>query len=136
MLLTTRPSGHAPLRSAHAMRRTTRTGSLLAGYEVTANSPDVKGMNVTASGNSHCQSTPCTHAGFEALAAQFAELIPAGHRVLDVGCGDGLIDQLLLDRRPDLPIAGVETLVRPGARIPVTPLDGTRLRWRASRGTR
>ena len=63
----------------------------------------------------------------EALAAQFAELIPAGHRVLDVGCGDGLIDQLLLERRPGLQIAGVETLVGPGARIPVTPFDGTRL---------
>lgn len=62
-----------------------------------------------------------------ALASQFAELIPVRHSVLDVGCGDGLIDQLLLERRPDLHVAGVETFVRPGAPIPVTPFDGTRL---------
>jgi SAM-dependent methyltransferase len=62
-----------------------------------------------------------------ALASQFAELIPLRHSVLDVGCGDGLIDQLLLERRDDLHVAGVETLVRPGARIRVTPFDGKRL---------
>jgi SAM-dependent methyltransferase len=62
-----------------------------------------------------------------ALASQFAELIPVRHSVLDVGCGDGLIDEVLLERRPDLHVAGVDTLVRPSARIPVTPFDGKRL---------
>jgi len=62
-----------------------------------------------------------------ALASHFAELIPPRHSVLDVGCGDGLIDQLLLERRPDLRVAGLETLVRPGAPIPVMSFDGRRL---------
>lgn len=63
----------------------------------------------------------------QALAAHFAGLIPVRHTVLDVGCGDGLIDRLLLERRPDLHVAGVETRIRPDTRIPVTPFDGTRL---------
>ena len=61
------------------------------------------------------------------LASHFAEMIPPGHRVLDVGCGDGVIDRLLQERRPDLHIAGVDTLVRPNARIPVTSFDGKQL---------
>jgi SAM-dependent methyltransferase len=61
------------------------------------------------------------------LAGHFAELIPQGHAVLDVGCGDGLIDRLILDRRADLQIRGVDPLVRPSAHIPVTPFDGRRL---------
>jgi SAM-dependent methyltransferase len=61
------------------------------------------------------------------LSGHFAELIPASHTVLDVGCGDGLIDTLILQRRPDLQLEGVDVLVRPGARIPVTPFDGKRL---------
>jgi SAM-dependent methyltransferase len=63
----------------------------------------------------------------QALAAHFAELIPHGHSVLDVGCGDGAIDRLLLERRQDLHIAGVEALVRPTTQIPVTSFDGTQL---------
>jgi SAM-dependent methyltransferase len=63
----------------------------------------------------------------QVLAGHFAELIPASHTVLDVGCGDGLIDRLILERRPDLQLEGVDVLVRPGARIPVTPFDGRRL---------
>ncbi len=58
------------------------------------------------------------------LANHFAELIPQGHSVLDVGCGDGLIDSLILERRPDLTISGVDLLVRPGCRIGVVPFDG------------
>ena len=61
------------------------------------------------------------------LAGHFAELIPHGHSVLDVGCGDGLIDRLILDRRADLRICGVDPLIRPAAHIPVTPFDGRRL---------
>ena len=44
-----------------------------------------------------------------------------------MGCGDGLIDRLILDRRADLQICGVDLLVRPSAHIPVTPFDGRRL---------
>jgi SAM-dependent methyltransferase len=61
------------------------------------------------------------------LAAHFAELIPSGHSVLDVGCGDGLIDRLILDRRPDLRICGADPLIRRGAHIPVVQFDGGRL---------
>lgn len=63
----------------------------------------------------------------EVLASHFAELLPAGHRVLDVGCGDGLIAAEILKRRPDLTIAGVDVLLRADSHIPVTPFDGSRL---------
>lgn len=61
------------------------------------------------------------------LATRFAELIPAHQSVLDVGCGDGLIDVLLMTGRPDLDIDGVDLVVRPNARIDVLVFDGHRL---------
>ena len=61
------------------------------------------------------------------LASFFAELIPQGHAVLDVGCGDGLIDALVKRQRPDLQISGVDVLGRPHTHIPVTRFDGKRL---------
>jgi SAM-dependent methyltransferase len=63
----------------------------------------------------------------QVLARQFAELIPEENSVLDVGCGDGLIDSLVLARRPDLRIHGVDVLVRPDTHIPVAPFDGQRI---------
>jgi SAM-dependent methyltransferase len=61
------------------------------------------------------------------LAKHLSDLIPPGHSVLDVGCGDGLIDSLILRQRADLHITGVDVLVRPAAHIPVTPFDGQTL---------
>ena len=61
------------------------------------------------------------------LVSYFAKLIPQDHTVLDVGCGDGLIDALIREERPDLKISGVDVLVRPGAHIPVTAFDGQRI---------
>jgi SAM-dependent methyltransferase len=63
----------------------------------------------------------------QALVRHFAELIAADHSVLDVGCGDGLIDSLVLAQRPDLRIHGVDVLVRERTHIPVAPFDGVRL---------
>jgi SAM-dependent methyltransferase len=62
-----------------------------------------------------------------ALAGHFSELLPPAHRVLDVGCGDGLIDRLILERRPDLTICGVDPLVRSLTHVPVIAFDGRTL---------
>jgi len=61
----------------------------------------------------------------QVLADHLAPLIDQGAEVLDVGCGDGLIDRLVMRRRPDLRIRGIDTVVRPATQIPVDRYDGT-----------
>lgn len=61
------------------------------------------------------------------LTNHLAELLPHGVRVLDVGCGDGRLDEAILRRRPDLELEGVETQVRSKTRIPIRAYDGKRL---------
>jgi SAM-dependent methyltransferase len=63
----------------------------------------------------------------ERLADLLAETMPQSASVLDVGCGDGSIAAEILDRRPDLRIEGVDVLLRPSTRIPVTEFDGETL---------
>ena len=61
------------------------------------------------------------------LAAILSSLIPSNCRLLDIGCGDGKLAQLLLEARVDLHIQGVDVLVRKQTSIPVTSFDGTNL---------
>jgi SAM-dependent methyltransferase len=63
----------------------------------------------------------------ERLAELLAQMIPPGASVLDVGCGDGLLDSLLLARRPDIRVEGTDVLLRPHSAIPVRQFDGSRL---------
>jgi SAM-dependent methyltransferase len=63
----------------------------------------------------------------ERLADAIAPLLPQEGKVLDVGCGDGLIDQLLQQRRPDVALSGVDVMVRPEALVPVVGFDGATL---------
>jgi SAM-dependent methyltransferase len=58
------------------------------------------------------------------LSRRLADLIPHGARVLDVGCGDGLVASLIGQRRADLSLQGIDVLVRPDTLIPVKPFDG------------
>lgn len=61
------------------------------------------------------------------LAFHLANTIPENASVLDVGCGDGLIDSLILQQRPDVTLHGVDVLVRTFTRIPVKQFDGYQL---------
>jgi SAM-dependent methyltransferase len=63
----------------------------------------------------------------EILANWFAELAPRDARVLDVGCGDGLISAALQARRPDLNLRGIDVLPRSRTHIPVEMFDGSRI---------
>lgn len=58
------------------------------------------------------------------LSRLFAELIPNGARVLDVGCGDGMLAKLIMEARPDAEIHGLDVLLRKHSHIPVKLFDG------------
>jgi SAM-dependent methyltransferase len=70
------------------------------------------------------------HGGFvhgrrvEVLSRHLAELMPEGARVLDVGCGDGLITSLVGDRRPDVEVSGIDIATRGQTHVPVSEFDG------------
>ncbi len=58
------------------------------------------------------------------LVQTIAPALPSGARVLDVGCGSGLLGRALMDARPDLKVEGLERYPRPDPAIPVTAYDG------------
>lgn len=58
------------------------------------------------------------------LAGHLAEALPEGARVLDVGCGDGRVAKLIMERRSDVSISGIDVLIRGQTHIPVEPFDG------------
>lgn len=58
------------------------------------------------------------------LASHLSALIPLRARVLDVGCGDGAIDCIIMQQRLDVSIEGIDVLVRPASQIAVHHFDG------------
>jgi SAM-dependent methyltransferase len=66
------------------------------------------------------------------LAEILSSLIPSGSSLLDVGCGDGSLAQLLVERHPDISVEGVDVLLRRNPRMPIKLFDGTNLPYSAS----
>jgi SAM-dependent methyltransferase len=60
----------------------------------------------------------------EVLADWFARLLPSSVRVLDVGCGDGLISAVLRSKRSDVSVQGIDVLPREQTHISVEMFDG------------
>lgn len=60
----------------------------------------------------------------DVLCDHFAQLIPPAARVLDVGCGNGLLARRISQRRPDLSLHGIDVLIQPECDMPVEKYDG------------
>lgn len=61
------------------------------------------------------------------LGRHLNQLLPPRARVLDVGCGDGLLTRFVADLRPDLELRGVDVFVRGATFVPVDGFDGEQL---------
>jgi SAM-dependent methyltransferase len=53
-----------------------------------------------------------------------SRIIPVNSKVLDVGCGDGLLARLIAEKRPDISIRGIDVRERPMAAMSVETFDG------------
>ncbi len=62
----------------------------------------------------------------DVLSKRIGALLPPNARLLDVGCGDGSDAALIMQHRPDVKVEGIDVLLRPGTKIPVTEYDGER----------
>jgi ubiquinone/menaquinone biosynthesis C-methylase UbiE len=60
----------------------------------------------------------------DVLASELARLIPEGSHVLDVGCGDGTIDQDVMRRKAGVKYAGIDIMARRSCAIPFSTYDG------------
>ncbi|MGH8071188.1 MAG: class I SAM-dependent methyltransferase [Candidatus Entotheonellia bacterium] len=58
------------------------------------------------------------------LSDHIAELLPPSARVLDVGCGDGLLAHQIMRKRHDIDLHGIDVCVRGQTHIPVKEFDG------------
>jgi len=58
------------------------------------------------------------------LSDHLVKLLPQNSQVLDVGCGDGSLARLILKKRPDLSIKGIDVLIRSQTQIHVSPFNG------------
>lgn len=63
----------------------------------------------------------------EILASWLAQLVPTDSRILDVGCGDGLLSVILCSKRPDLRLQGIDSRPREHTHIPVTLFNGFKI---------
>lgn len=61
------------------------------------------------------------------LCELLAQQLPLNAKVLDVGAGDGWLDYLIQQKRPDVQIRGVDVLIREKTHVPVTLFDGKTL---------
>jgi SAM-dependent methyltransferase len=60
----------------------------------------------------------------DVLSRHFAEMIPPDAQVVDIGCGDGRIGALVMERRDDVRFSGFDIAARAESHIPVRVFDG------------
>jgi ubiquinone/menaquinone biosynthesis C-methylase UbiE len=63
----------------------------------------------------------------EALARELASRLPDNANILDVGCGDGAVSEIVMRWRPGVRYEGIDVLARPSCAIPCQTFDGTHI---------
>lgn len=63
----------------------------------------------------------------EVLSNLIVKMLPRKCQVLDIGCGNGIIDQKIILKNKDVKIIGVDVFKRIKTAIPVTIFDGKKL---------
>ena len=58
------------------------------------------------------------------LAGHISPLLPVKAKLLDVGCGDGILAAQIMKLRPDVSISGIDVLARENPRLDVQVYDG------------
>jgi SAM-dependent methyltransferase len=58
------------------------------------------------------------------LIQKLSALLPDRGRILDVGCGDGLLASVLQQNKPNTSVTGIDVMVRRATHIPVEQFDG------------
>lgn len=61
------------------------------------------------------------------LCEHLTAMIPLNSSILDVGCGDGELARMIAEKRRDTDISGVDVLVRPDTKIPISEFNGVTL---------
>ncbi|MCH2173081.1 methionine biosynthesis protein MetW [Myxococcota bacterium] len=61
------------------------------------------------------------------MTRHLSRLIPPASRLLDVGCGDGLLTSQLAEQCVDVAVTGVDVLIRKDTHVPVSSFDGVSL---------
>jgi SAM-dependent methyltransferase len=64
------------------------------------------------------------------LSTHLGSLMPVGSRVLDIGCGDGLLASLIMQEHPGVHIIGADVLVREKTYISVERFDGQQVPYK------
>lgn len=75
----------------------------------------------------HCFKSYFYNRRVEVLSDSIADLLPVKGRILDIGCGDGLISSKILGKKKSIEIEGADVLLRPVVNIPAIRADGGRL---------
>ena len=86
--------------------------------------PNTKSDTLTATAAGVLHSKLVWNRRVEVLANWFAKLLPPRVRILDVGCGDGLISAVLRSKRSDIIVQGIDVLPREQTHVPVEMFDG------------